>query len=637
MAHPALNEILEHLKGVRGPDANGWYTAFCPFHDDQRRPNLRFTENGFRCLACNEKGSILKLADKLGVPRTDSVENRPQTTYDYRDERGNLLFQVVRLHSPKDFRQRRPDGNGGWHWDLKGIRRVLYRLPGLIAADPNKPVSIAEGEKDADRLIEAGLVATTNPGGAGKWRREYGAYLRDRKVLILPDNDSPGLAHAQQVALALKGIAAEIRLLHLPDLPAGGDVSDWLDAGGTVESLLSLAEKAPLWPPAATHPTVPTVPTFSAPELMALKLPEPKWAVPSILSEGVSILGGKPKMGKSWLALNLAVAVASGGRALSTVEVEQGDALYLALEDTKRRLQGRLNTILDGQEPPPCLELANAWPRMDDGGLEALEDWLSRYPQARLVIIDTLARVRPVKKYNDSAYDFDYESLGGLKNLADRFGVAILVIHHLRKLGSSDPVDAISGTLGLTGAADGVLVLKRERGQHDAALFVTGRDVDEQELALVWHAPSALWAIVGQAEDYRLSKERAEVMAMFEKEGNCPLTPTQAADLLGKNKNTVKKLMWQMSRAGQLETRGGQYWPPRNGNLGNLGNSGNLGDPGNQAVTTVTDDDPPLVTAADPKLNLEEPSGYPVTRVTAHVQTDIKSPTDEAVWVEEVV
>jgi len=331
MAHPALNEILEHLKGVRGLDANGWYTAFCPFHDDQRRPNLRFTENGFRCLACNEKGSILKLADKLGVPRTDAVENRPQTTYDYRDERGNLLFQVVRLHSPKDFRQRRPDGNGGWHRDLKGSRRVLYRLLALIAAEPNKPVSIAEGEK--------------------------------------------------------------------------------------------------------------------------------------------------------------------------------GDALYLALEDTKRRLQGRLNTILDGQEPPPCLELGNAWPRMDDGGLEALEDWLSRHPQARLVIIDTLARVRPVKKYNDSAYDFDYESLGGLKALADRFGVAILVIHHLRKLGSTDPVDAISGTLGLTGAADGVLVLKRERGQHDAALFVTGRDVDEQELALVWHAPSALWAkdrfVLGRADYQR--------------------------------------------------------------------------------------------------------------------------------------
>jgi hypothetical protein len=142
---------------------------------------------------------------------------------------------------------------------------------------------------------------------------------------------------------------------------------------------------------------------------------------------------------------------------------------------------------------------------------------------------------------------------------------------------------------------------------------------------------------MGDAQDYRMSKERAEVMEMFEKEGNCPLTPTQAADLLGKNKNTVKKLMWQMSRAGQLETRGGQYWPSRNGNLGNHGNSGNLGDHGNQAVTTVTDDDPPLVTAADPKLNLEEPSGYPGTRVTAHVQTDIKSPPDEAVWVEEVV
>ena len=626
-----LASVKARLRAVKGPDAKGWHTAFCPFHDDREHPNLRFTENGFRCLACGEKGSILKLAEKVGIQLPEPFEDRIETTYDYRDEHRTLLYQVVRLHSPKDFRQRRPDGNGGWHWNLDGVRRVPYRLPELLDAATTQTVFVVEGEKDVDRLIKVGLIATTNPGGAGKWRREYERYLKRRKVVIIPDNDDAGRKHAHQVVQSLCEVATEVRILQLPDLPEKGDVSDWLDGGHTAEELVSLAAKVP--PAPRSSCPIPAVTTISAPELMALNLPEPKWAVSGILSEGVSILGGKPKMGKSWLALNLAVSIASGGRALSSLKVEIGDALYLALEDTKRRLQDRLDTILDGHGPPSRLEFANAWPRMDDGGFEALEDWLSRHPQARLIIIDTLARIRGTRKYNDSAYDFDYESLGGLKTLADRFGVAILVIHHLRKLGSTDPVEAISGTLGLTGAADGVLVLKRERGQHDAVLFVTGRDVDEQELALQWDPEYALWKVMGDAQDYRMSKERAEVMGMFEKEGNCPLTPSEAARLLDKPKNTVKKLMWQMSNAGQLETRGGQYWPSRHGNFGNPGNSGDLSNPGNQAVTAVTADDLPPVTATDPKLNLEEPPGYPVTRVTAGVQ----SPTDEPVWVEEVV
>jgi len=633
-----LASVKARLKGVKGPDSKGWHTAFCPFHDDKQRPNLRFTELGFKCLACGEKGSIRKLAEKVGVPVPGPFEDRIETSYDYHDEHRTLLYQVVRLHSPKDFKQRRPDGNGGWHWNLDGVRRVPYRLPELIAADRSETVFVVEGEKDVDRLTKLALVATTNPGGAGKWQREYNQYFKGRKVVIIPDNDDAGRRHAQQVTQSLCEVAEQVRILQLPDLPEKGDVSDWLGAGRTAEELVSLAAKTPP-APRPSHP-VPAVTTISAPELMALDLPEPKWAVPGILVEGLSILGGKPKMGKSWLALNLAVAVAAGGRALSALQVEAGDALYLGLEDTNRRLQGRLDTLLDGQAAPPRLELATSWPRMDEGGFEALEGWLSQHPQARLLVIDTLARIRPPKKYSDSAYDFDYESLGGLKTLADRFGVAILVIHHLRKLGSTDPVEAISGTLGLTGAADSVLVLKRERGQHDAALFVTGRDVDEQELALRWDPEYALWKVMGDAQDYRMSKERAEVMEMFEREGDRPLTPTQAADLLGKGKNTVKKLMWEMNKAGQLETRDGQYWPSRNSNPGNRSNSGDSGNCGDQAVTAVTDHDRAPVTAAEPDLNLEEPSGYPVTRVTARVQAlpiatagAGKTPT----WVEEVV
>src|SRR5262249_55300681 len=129
-------------------------------------------------------------------------------TYDYVYEAGGPVeFQTVRL-TPKDFLQRRPDRMGGWIWDLKGVRRFLYRRPELVAADPAAWVWVVEGEKDADRLVGLGLVATCNPMGAGKWRSEYAEDLRGRKVAIVADNDEPGRKHAEAVARSLRGIAA---------------------------------------------------------------------------------------------------------------------------------------------------------------------------------------------------------------------------------------------------------------------------------------------------------------------------------------------------------------------------------------------------------------------------------------------
>jgi len=153
------------------------------------------------------------------------------------------LYQVVRL-KPKDFRQRTPAAGGGWEWKLGTVRRVPYRLPELISADPGEWVFIVEGERDVDGLRDRGLVATTNCGGAGKWRPEYNEYLRGRRVAILPDNDPPGRDHAAQVEAGLRGIAAEIKVVELPGLPEHGDVSDWLDAGNTVEDLRRLVDQA---------------------------------------------------------------------------------------------------------------------------------------------------------------------------------------------------------------------------------------------------------------------------------------------------------------------------------------------------------------------------------------------------------
>lgn len=177
------------------------------------------------------------------------------TVYPYTDENGTTLYEVVRLE-PKGFRQRKPDGKGGYDWSIKGVRPVPFHLPQLLAADLGEYLYIVEGEKDVLRLESLGLVATTNAGGAGKWPSELTPHFTGRKVIILPDNDEAGRNHADKVRSALAGAAAEVRVLELPNLPPKGDVSDWLNAGGTLEQLRGLTEQAPVLPFESANPAV---------------------------------------------------------------------------------------------------------------------------------------------------------------------------------------------------------------------------------------------------------------------------------------------------------------------------------------------------------------------------------------------
>ena len=172
--------------------------------------------------------------------------------YDYTDEQENLLFQVLRLE-PKTFRQRRPARpddppdkvKNGWVWSVKGVRQVPFRLPELLEALAlEQRVFIVEGEKDVVTLARHGITATCNAGGAGKWRADFAEHLVGADVVILPDNDAPGRAHALDVARSLAGKAARIRIVDLPGLPDKGDVSDWFAAGGTVETFNDLVEAA---------------------------------------------------------------------------------------------------------------------------------------------------------------------------------------------------------------------------------------------------------------------------------------------------------------------------------------------------------------------------------------------------------
>ena len=235
------------------------------------------------------------------------------------------------------------------------------------------------------------------------------------------------------------------------------------------------------------------------------------------------------------------------------------DVLYLALEDGPRRLQGRLALHLAGRSVPEGLTFATEWPPLDQGGIEALEEWLRDHSRAVLVVIDTLAKVKPKGRPNGNVYAEDYAASGDLAALARKYRVAILVLHHLRKMAAEDWLDAISSTLGLVGGADAVLGLFRHRGQTEAALRITGRDIEERELALDFNPASGKWSVLGDGENLRLRPERAEIVSLLSRADE-PMTPSQVATALGKNPSTIKYLLRSMLRDDQLQVlAGGRY------------------------------------------------------------------------------
>ncbi len=246
-----ISQILSQLADVR--QSGGGWTARCPAHEDKRN-SLSITEGSDGCILvkcfanCTFEGICAatgwKPSDLFVQPngngnRTRKSSPRIVAEYNYRDERGELLYQKIR-YQPKDFRVRRPDGNGGWISNLHGVRPVLYRLPEVTAASE---VLFVEGEKDADAGKALGITSTTS-GAVGSWRAEFAESLRGKRIAIIPDSDLPGRKHAQRVAASLVGKAESVKVLELPGVK---DLSAWLERGGTREALLDLIEAAPEW------------------------------------------------------------------------------------------------------------------------------------------------------------------------------------------------------------------------------------------------------------------------------------------------------------------------------------------------------------------------------------------------------
>ena len=221
--------------------------------------------------------------------------------------------------------------------------------------------------------------------------------------------------------------------------------------------------------------------TISAETLIATPFEPRKQLVSGLIGEGITIIGGPSKSGKSWMMLRLCLSVAEGLPFLD-METEQAEALYLCLEDNLSRLQDRLFKLIQ-DAAPESLHFAVRAGMLGSDLEDQIRAFKSKHPALRLVIIDTLQMIRTPDPYRN-AYADDYKCLSSLKELADSMGLSIVLVHHLRKLSSEDPFDMLTGSTGLQGASDAMIVLKREREQNTATLYITGRDLEQQKLKL---------------------------------------------------------------------------------------------------------------------------------------------------------
>lgn len=472
--------LVERELGLKGAAAVAWLQEQGFLHEDTRTDDRPAPRTGKPAAP-----QPPKLDERLGRPdrspgaapadaasRAKPAPAQLVCTYDYVDEAGHLIFQVLR-YEPKTFIQRQPY-KGTWAWSitegyyrfddrrgewfkLKGdaepqandahlpaVRQVPYRLPEVVEAIANgHTVYVVEGEKDADNLWERGIPATCNAAGSGKWPEELSPHFWQANVVLLPDNDAPGRKHRDLVGAALKPVSASVRVLELPGLPEKGDVSDWFAAGGSVEELARLTAEA-----ATEFGYEPYKPNFRLEFWGDLFKPGPKheWLVKGLLSRGeLSMLAGASQSGKSFLTLHLAMAVCRGTEFLGHKVVRPGGVVYQAGEGYAGFRDLRISAYVkeNGLGSDANLPLALIGSPIDlfagDADTDALIADIKHIATLlpvplELVVIDTLSAATPGA--NENASEHVSMALKRCDRIRRATGANVLLVHHMNSDGS---------------------------------------------------------------------------------------------------------------------------------------------------------------------------------------------------------
>jgi putative DNA primase/helicase len=468
-----MEALLNRLSGTRR-SGDGWI-ALCPAHAD-KNPSLSVdVRDGTILVHCHAGCSQEAVLAALRVNAHELFLNAGErkipiiAEYPYLDEKGELLFEVVRLE-PKSFRQRRLDGQGKWKWNVNGTRRVLYRLPEVLTAES---VLVCEGEKDCETARKLGLVATCNSGGAGKWKEEYSETLCGKCVCIIADADEVGRKHAQQVAESLYLRAKSVKIL---ELSAAKDLSEWVENGGTKEVLSDLMSNTPEW----REPKQQNIGFCGLALVMAdefLKRPsqdEKPWLAKGLLPcSSQTIWQGRPKVGKSHSLLQLAFDLACGLPVFGHFHVERPvRCAYLELEEPEAVTKARYAAMLrahDGEGPDSNdlrfftredLHRLGLLPR--ELLSTRLKDFVAALRDAgsELVVLIALRRfLGSGENLKDS--EVAERVNDALDTILSETGAAIVLANHNRKQGA-DTVEAQGfGSTFISARADGTFDLER--------------------------------------------------------------------------------------------------------------------------------------------------------------------------------
>jgi putative DNA primase/helicase len=496
-------EILREFGLPPPPSGEDRYYTRCPkcsagrarAHQHVKCLGITIGDNGvhFGCNHCGWKDGGYFNGKTNCHARSDS--DRFVAVYDYTDENGGLLFQVCRK-AGKQFPQRRPNGRGGWIWNTADVRKVLYRLPELTEAiATERTVLIVEGEKDVESLRKLNVPATCNPGGASgpgqqsKWKSEYSEFLHGADIIIVPDNDDPGRAHADAIARMSAGIVKRIRILNLaqywPDCPKGGDISDWLAAGHSREELDNLIEQA-------QEPELCERPALGKKAHLISRCAaeiEPKridFLWPGRVARGKhTAIAGEPGDGKSQLSVYVAATISRGGEwPCGEGSAPIGNVIILNAED------GADDTVV------PRLIAAGAdrkrihivsAVRQEDGkgrrafnlqaDLALLERKIAEIGDVVLVIID------PISSYMGKADSHKNAEVRGalepLSEMAERLKVAILSITHFSKSGAGNNNKALHrfiGSIAFVGAPRAAFAVIEDADNEGRILFLHAKN-----------------------------------------------------------------------------------------------------------------------------------------------------------------
>lgn len=554
-----MTDIFEKVKDqVKIADAveafgvklNSRDKGLCPFHRE-KTPSFSIDRknNIFTCFGCGETGDVITfvskmkevepleaaklLAEMFHVDVDDCTKRTSIKDYlkacikdvdktDYFQKRGLTKETVKKYCLGYDAKRNAivlPYSSELRYYQTRSISDKKFYKPTNeeAGAEPlfnrkalwgtsKEPVFIVESPLCALSIIQCGGVSVSlcGVGGANKLVKEAKAKKPNAPLVLCLDNDEPGQK-------ATETLGKELQTAKIPYVVfnVAGEKKD------PNELLMSNPEGLKVSVAAAKREVRKIYKrgfaSITASDLQIANIPPPEWLIPDVLPQGLAILCASSKVGKSWMAMQMCLAI-SRGKEFLDYKTNQSSCLYLALEDSLFRLKERLNKVIDGDKAPNNFYLAIRANGMDGGLLQQIDEEFEEHPDIKLIIIDTLQKVRGSAKKDEMSYATDYRELGVLKEYADNKKICILLVHHLRKMADENDVfNMISGSNGIMGVTDNIFIIyKKKRKDENAVLFMTGRDIRQQDIMVHFNETKYRWDMVGTAEEEERKRKKRE-------------------------------------------------------------------------------------------------------------------------------